>query len=118
MSPLPSPDRTTRGSLIACLAAAALGGLVYLNALHNPFVYDDYHTVAANPSIVTLTNLRAIVGHDMTRPLVNASYAVDRALWGDGPFGFHLTSLLLHLLNVVLLFQIARRLDSRVEVAF
>jgi Flp pilus assembly protein TadD len=91
---------------------------VYLNALHNPFVYDDYHTVAANPSIVTLTNLRAIVSHDMTRPLVNASYAVDRALWGAGPFGFHLTSLLLHLLNVVLLFQIARRLDSRVEVAF
>jgi hypothetical protein len=54
----------------------------------------------------------------MTRPLVNASYAVDRALWGAGPFGFHLTSVLLHMLNVVLLFQLVRRLDDHVEVAF
>ena len=124
MSPLPSLERGAadrqpgRRGQVACLVAAALAGLVYLNALHNPFVYDDFHTVVANPSILTLTNIRAIVGHDMTRPLVNASYAVDRALWGAGPFGFHLTSVLLHMLNVVLLFQLARRLDDHVEVAF
>jgi len=124
MSPLPSLERGAvdrqpgRRGQVACLVAAALAGLLYLNALHNPFVYDDSHTVVANPSILTLTNIRAIVGHDMTRPLVNASYAVDRALWGAGPFGFHLTNVLLHMLNVVLLFQLARRLDDHVEVAF
>src|SRR5215510_7679833 len=94
---------------IACLVAAALGGLVYVNALHNPFVYDDYHTVIANTSILTLTNLRAIVMHDVTRPLVNFTYAVDRVAWGPAPFGFHLTSVLLHVLNVGLFVLFATR---------
>ena len=82
---------------------------MYLNALHNPFVYDDYHTVVANASLDHVGNLRAIVLHDVTRPVVNFSYAVDRALWGPKPFGFHVTSVLLHMLNVALLFQLARK---------
>src|SRR4029078_3494288 len=91
-----------RGTLL-CLVAALLGGLVYLNALHNPFVYDDYHTVVENASIVDLTNLRAIVLGGLSRPIVNFSYAVDRAAWGTAPAGFHATNVLLHMLNVVLL---------------
>ena len=41
------------------------------------------HGRRRTPSIADLTNLRAIVLHDVTRPIVNFSYAVDRALWGD-----------------------------------
>jgi protein O-mannosyl-transferase len=87
-----------------------LAGLVYLNALENPFVWDDFRTVAANASLEDLWNLRAVLTHDATRPLVNLSYAVDRAVWGPSTFGFHLTSVLLHVLNVLLLFQLTRRL--------
>jgi hypothetical protein len=87
-----------------------LAGTVYLNALHNPFVYDDYRTVVSNRSIDPPLELRRVLWQDATRPLVNASYAVDRALWGRQPFGFHLTSLLLHTLNVALLFILARSL--------
>ena len=76
-----------RGTLL-CFVAAALGGLVYLNAFHNPFVYDDHPTILDNGSIRSLLEPRAIVLHDVTRPLVNLSYAVDRAIWGAGPFGF------------------------------
>ncbi len=95
---------------LACGAAAVVAVLVYLTALHNPFVYDDYHTVVANPSIEHLGNLRGIVLHDVTRPLVNLSYAIDRRVWGPAPFGFHLTNLLLHAVDVMLLFTLARRL--------
>src|SRR3972149_6490276 len=91
-------------------AAALVAGLVYLNALHNPFMYDDYHTVVANPSILNVANLQAIVLYDMTRPIVNFSYANDRALSGAAPIGFHVTNTLLHMLNVVLLCLQARRL--------
>ena len=84
--------------------------LAYLNALHNPFVWDDFHTVADNRSLDTLWNLRAIVLQDVSRPLVNLSFAINRAIWGMAPFGFHLTSLLLHLLNVVLLFALVEGL--------
>src|SRR5262245_42491315 len=102
--------RLDLGALVAGGAAAAMAISVYLTALHNPFVYDDYHTVIENASIRNgVTNLRAIFWHDVTRPLVNLSYAVDRTLWGPAPFGFHLTSVLLHALNVVLLFCLARR---------
>jgi len=98
--------------MLLASAAGLLAGLVYLNGLHNPFVYDDYHTVVANASIQRGAGFRAIVLHDITRPLTNFSYAIDRAIWGAGPFGFHVTSVLLHMLNVVLLFQLAWRLGQ------
>jgi len=105
-------------ALLAGGAAAAMAISVYAKALHNPFVYDDYHTVIENASIRCVTNLRAVFWHDVTRPVVNLSYAVDRALWGPAPFGFHLTSLLFHSLNVVLLFTLARRMRLDILSAF
>ena len=96
---------------------AASAGVLYLNALHNPFVYDDYHTVVANASIARLGDLRAIVLHDVTRPIVNLSYAVDRAVWGTGPFGFHLTSVVLHMLNAVLFWQLVWALTRSSRMA-
>jgi Flp pilus assembly protein TadD len=84
------------------------GGLVYLNALHNPFIYDDFHMVVDNPSLPHPFDLRRLVLYSATRPVVNISYAIDRAVWGPSPFGFHVTNVLLHMLNVVLLFVLAR----------
>jgi tetratricopeptide (TPR) repeat protein len=86
------------------LLPAVLGGLVYLNALHNPFVYDDAFTVLRNPSLRDLSNWRFLLVFNRFRPLVNLSYAFDVAFWGAQPFGFHVTGLLLHLTTVVLLF--------------
>jgi Flp pilus assembly protein TadD len=98
-------------------AAALLAGLVYLNALHNPFVYDDYRTIVENVSVQSPGSFRAIVLHDITRPIVNISYAADRALWGAEPFGFHVTSVLLHMLNVMLLWQLAWQLADDLNAA-
>ena len=98
--------------------ASLLAGLLYLNALHNPFIYDDYHTVVENRSLHQVTNLRAIVLHALTRPIVNFSYAVDYAVWGSAPFGFHLTNVLLHMLNVALLFHFVWRSTRQSFEAF
>lgn len=87
--------------------AAIYSGLIYLNALHNPYVYDDNRTVLNNASIEDITNVRHIVFREMTRPVVNFTYAVDRAIWPSQPFGHHTTSLLLHVVNVLLLFRLA-----------
>lgn len=91
---------------------------MYLNALRNPFVYDDYHTVVENGSIAHVTDVRAIVLGALTRPIVNFSYALDRAMWGATPTGFHVTNVLLHMLNVILLFQLARRYGKDELAAF
>src|SRR5262249_28726875 len=101
-------SRNQRHAVFAGVAAL-LAGAAYLNALGNPFVYDDYRTVIDNASIAKL-DLYSIVVHNLTRPLINLSYAIDRALWGAAPFGFHVTSVLLHAANVILLFHLAARL--------
>ena len=104
-----APARIGVRTRAACGAAILVAGLVYVNALHNPFVYDDHRMVVANRSIGDLTNIKAIAAYDMTRPITNFSYAIDHALWGASPFGFHVTSVLLHMLNVALLFLVAWR---------
>lgn len=45
------------------------------------------------------------------RPFYNLLHSLDRAIWGLDPFGFHLSSVLLHALNAVLVFAICRRLE-------
>ena len=104
----PSPSRPARYGWLAALAAA-FSALVYVNALDNPFVYDDFRTVLNNPSIEDVWAVSAIIYREMTRPVVNFSYALDRAISGGSVVGYHLTNVGLHVLNVLLLFHLARR---------
>jgi len=98
-------------SWLAAVSLAILGGLVYLNSLANPFVYDDHRLILENDSLSSLTNWRYLILHDVARPLVNVSYAIDYAIWGGAnPVGFHLTNVLVHMTNIVLLLQFARGL--------
>ncbi len=95
--------------------AALLGAAVYLNALHNPFVFDDRTEILENGSIRELWPIVPVLRAALTRPLVNLSYALDFHVTDLDPFGYHLTNVGLHVLNVVLLFALTRRFlqDSR-----
>jgi cytochrome c-type biogenesis protein CcmH/NrfG len=106
-----APSRRRPGWLWPA-AAAALACAAYLNALDNPFVYDDHDTVIANRSLADLSNIRFILVYSPFRPLVNASYALDRWLWGYRPLGYHLTNIGLHMAAVVLLYAWIRRVLS------
>jgi cytochrome c-type biogenesis protein CcmH/NrfG len=100
------------------LAAAVLACAAYVNAVDNPFVYDDHDTVIGNRSLADFSNFRFILVYTPFRPLVNASYAFDRLLWDYRPAGYHLTNIALHAAAVVLLYAWTRRLveDSGAEV--
>jgi cytochrome c-type biogenesis protein CcmH/NrfG len=108
------PRRPSPGLRWIALAAlaAVLAGAAYLNALDNPFVYDDHDTVVANASLADLSNIEFILVYSPFRPVVNVSYAFDRWLWGYRPFGYHLTNVALHALAVVLVFAWLRRVLS------
>ena len=93
-----------------CALAVFLAGLVYLNVFGNPFVYDDFHLIVENRTLLDPLNVKALIWKDLTRPVANISFAIDRAIWGSSPFGFHLTNVLLHMLNVAMLFVLAYRL--------
>ena len=92
---------------VAAGCAALLAIAVYVNALQNPFVYDDFRLIVENPSILNLWDLKSVIVRDITRPLVNVSYAVDTMIWGRIPLGYHLTNLVLHAINVMLVFWVA-----------
>ena len=96
-----------RSASLVCAAVVLLAGIVYLNALDNPLVYDDHLVITENRSLQEPFNLAGLVLHDIARPVTNVSFAIDRVLWGPEPFGFHLTNLLLHMMNVGLLFLLA-----------
>ena len=44
------------------------------------------------------------------QPLTWLSYTLDYALWGRNPFGYHLSSVLLHILTALGLYVVSRRL--------
>lgn len=88
-------------------ASAALAVLLYASSLDNPFVYDDFRLIVENPAIQNLSSVLTVLARDMTRPVVGLSYVADTAIWGTGPFGYHLTNVLLHVLNVMLAYWVA-----------
>lgn len=112
MSPLP------RRVWIALVLASVV---VYVPTLRNGFVWDDRDLVVGNPRIGSWERVGEIFTHTFTlsaafggveskayRPLFELSLLVDRSLWGLTSFGFHLTNLGLHVVNVVLLFRLMR----------
>ena len=97
---------------IAYVAPILLAGLVYVNVLDNPFVYDDHRLIVENRSLLYPTDLLGLLLHESTRPVMNLSYAIDRFLFGPEPFGFHATNVGLHMLNVGLVFLLIRRVTE------
>ena len=108
-----SPAAAPRGPAASrwpILLVGVLAAVVYANALHNPFVYDDHDTVLSNRSLADLSNVRFLIVYTPFRPLVNLSYAFDRFVWGLDPFGFHVTSVALHVAASMLFCVLLRRL--------
>jgi protein O-mannosyl-transferase len=98
---------------LALLAAATLAA--FWPALGNGLVWDDGTNLIANRHLDALDGglvrwafSSFLLGH--YQPLSWLSLAADRALWGGRPAGYHLTSLLLHLADVLLFAALARRL--------
>jgi hypothetical protein len=104
--------------------AAALAFAVFLPSLKGAFLYDDLSVVVENRSIRDLTQWRAILLHEPSRPLLNLSWALNYAVSGLRPWSYHLLNVALHagnaaLLASLLLFLAARhkRLPTPMEAA-
>src|SRR5690606_14151322 len=97
------------GPLFAALAAA-----VFMPGLSGGFFFDDYPNIVTNPLVhaeelntETLSRAwRAYQPGMWGRPLATLSFALDYYLWGKQPFGFKLTSLVVHGLNTLLVFAL------------
>ena len=92
--------------------------LVYGKSLGNAFVrWDDSMLIYENPIVreISWKSLKAAFttyDPELYIPLTFLSYQIDYAIGGMHPFGFHLTNLVLHTLNAVLVFFLLQLLLS------
>lgn len=103
--------------LVVCLLLAAATFALYGRAIGYPFIerYDDEIYVTSNPHVQaglawqTVTWAFKSTEYSNWHPLTWLSHALDCELWGLDPAGHHFTSVLLHAVNVVLLFLLLAR---------
>ncbi|MGQ9897185.1 MAG: tetratricopeptide repeat protein [Acidobacteriota bacterium] len=98
--------------------AIGLAGVVYANTLSNGFTYDDTPIIVNNPAIRSLSEAHRLfltgywehrqAGVNNYRPLLMLTLAVDYAVWGLHPFGYHLMNVILHIGNVAWLLCLLR----------
>jgi len=92
-------------------ALTGLTFLVYLNTLSHEFLinWDDPKYVLEN-TLIRGFNLKNLTGIFTTQfvgnyaPLNILSYSLDYTLWGLKPLGYHLTNVLLHTVNSILVY--------------
>lgn len=119
------PSWVTRHPVLAgALAVALLTFALYLPSLRSGFVYDSQAQILNDSYIHNHANLLEVVTFrvmsrdvlDFNRPVQLLSLMMDSVFWGRNPFGYHLTSNLLHALNTVLVFLLIVRLAGRDDV--
>jgi protein O-mannosyl-transferase len=102
--------KSTNSLVWALLAILGITVLVYGRALYNGFSpLDDDDYILRNPVIrdFSLSGLKSIFSSfyiGMYEPLTMLTYMIEYALFGLKPLPYHLTNILLHLLNTWLVF--------------
>ncbi len=112
-----SPQKRT---LFLSLALVLLVTVVYLSVRSNQFInFDDNQYILANVHVRTGLSWQtfqwAFTTSDAANwhPLTWLSHALDCQLFGLNPSAHHFVNVLLHALNVVLLFLVFQRLTAR-----
>ncbi|MDP8233400.1 MAG: tetratricopeptide repeat protein [Candidatus Saelkia tenebricola] len=89
-----------------------IGVLVYSNSINSPFIYDDNVLVGNNVLIRSFSNIPVlfkdilhleIMGNSF-RPLQIITYMMDYKVWGYYSMGYHLTNMIIHIFNAILLY--------------
>src|SRR5579872_4344221 len=111
-----SPGKRT---FILSLALVLLTVLVYLPVRNNAFInFDDNHYITENPHVkagLSWNTVKwAFVTYDAANwhPMTWLSHALDCQMFGLNPAGHHFIGVLLHALNVVLLFLVLKSLTG------
>jgi hypothetical protein len=106
---------------LACLVAATVAA--YANTLRVPLFFDDTINIVDNPAIHSLSNFlspaRLIDASSFSanlkyatavRPVAYLTFALNYALGGADPLGYHLVNLAIHLTSALLVYALTRSL--------
>lgn len=109
-----------RAHLVPLVALAAI--LPFLNSLPGGFVWDDRTLILQDFKVQHpcyfprfflcdyFEHADEEIKYGYYRPLISISFLADFVFWGERPFGYHLTNVLLHGLVSVLVFLLLSRL--------
>ncbi len=109
------------------LVALLVTAMVFGNTLSNDFVnWDDPANFLIHPVIASSAglwiSLKAIFTTTVLgnyNPLSTSSFLIDKALFGfENPWGWHMINVLLHMVNVVLVYRISKKLGLGIIAAF
>ncbi len=105
----------------------------YGYSLGNDFVWDDYLNIVDNHFIKSFQNFPSLFSREYLtspedlpflaqknigageltyRPVVTLTYFIDFFVWRLNAFGFHLTNILLHFLNTILVYLLAMKIAT------
>jgi protein O-mannosyl-transferase len=113
--PFSSAPRLILGTLVL----AGLTLLAYAPALHGGFIWDDDNFLTQNPLIRAADGLRRLwltTQADDYWPLTSTTMWVEWRLWGMNAAGYHVTNVVLHIAESLLLWRVL--LGLRIPGAF
>ncbi|TAM37987.1 tetratricopeptide repeat protein, partial [bacterium] len=105
-----------------------LGFAVYANSLHGQFIWDDGVFIKHNAYIGDWHKLNQIFTGDSGagssvkmncyRPIQMLTYMADHSLWGLNVFGYHLTSVILHIAVALAVYWLVLLLFGSIPFSF
>jgi protein O-mannosyl-transferase len=102
-------NRTYFGAAVWIAAGIFLVAIaLYFHTRNYGFVHDDTTLILQNQQVKRLA-WSEILGRGGYRPVRTMTYAVNYAVGGENPYGYHLFNILLHGLNAALLFLLLLR---------
>lgn len=110
-----------KGVLILALISIILAVLIpYVNSIQNPFIWDEEVIILGNPIIKEWRHLPLLFKTNIFgtqikpsgyfRPFYMLSFMLDYHLWKLNTIGYHLSSVILHILNALLLYMLLLKL--------
>lgn len=99
-----------RNQFLAYAVIAAASLLAYCNSFTVPFVLDDFGSISNNYAIQKLFDFPALWQFYANRIVLYFSLSINYFIHDNGVEGYHVTNLLIHILNGILVYLILKKL--------
>ena len=89
----------------SCAVLVTVVVAVQCSAFGGAFQYDDFFAILTNPHLEGWQAFVQHLGH-MVRPVLHATFLLDRALYGNSPVGYHVLNLVFHVGSTLIVYRV------------